>query len=327
MKPLINIIKLLFFLAAGSLVSNAAQAEETLRVLFIGNSYTARHNLYHLVKTLAEAGDPRVKVKPTAVILGGRTLADHWRLGTCNYLNLASIRHEQIHATMDKLNEALRRDPEDKTTRSALASQRQLLKLIEQSREKWDVVVLQSYQDDTQGPESPYFDYAMRFSALIKAQGGRVVLYETTPATQNAFPLRSAPDPLPVLVKAHHLRNLAAKLDAAVVPMSSIALHCQSEHPDLTLRFEKDTHLNHTMAFLTACAFQGALFNRTAEGLRLDQITDTQSLDREHPDLDRDGNPRTRVFSPAEQQKLQRIAWAGYQSFITGSEATSTISR
>ncbi len=36
--------------------------------------------------------------------------------------------------------------------------------------------------------------YAPKFAELIKAQGGRVVLYETTPTTQNAKPLSAPPD-------------------------------------------------------------------------------------------------------------------------------------
>ena len=48
-------------------------------------------------------------------------------------------------------------------------------------RTKWDVVVLQSYRDDLEGNESLYAQFAPKFTALAKAQGARVILYETTP--------------------------------------------------------------------------------------------------------------------------------------------------
>ncbi|MGZ0173685.1 MAG: hypothetical protein ACKVHE_29560, partial [Planctomycetales bacterium] len=42
------------------------QAEtSTLNVLFIGNSYTARHNLAQVVKSMAEAGNSGLTFKPT----------------------------------------------------------------------------------------------------------------------------------------------------------------------------------------------------------------------------------------------------------------------
>ena len=59
----------------------AAKAEKkSLNVLFIGNSYTARHNLSQVVKSMAEAGNPGLTFNISTVIYGGRTLADHWRL-------------------------------------------------------------------------------------------------------------------------------------------------------------------------------------------------------------------------------------------------------
>ena len=55
---------------------------KTLNVLFIGNSFTAGHNLAQVVKAMAEAGDPDLSFDVTTVIYGGRRLVDHWRLGT-----------------------------------------------------------------------------------------------------------------------------------------------------------------------------------------------------------------------------------------------------
>lgn len=115
--------------------------------------------------------------------------------------------------------------------------------------------------------------------------------------------------------EARLIAALAARVGADVVPMSMVALHCQTIRPDLTLRFVNDAHLNHTMAYLTACAFQAALFGRSPEGLPVNTITDTRFLDAAHKDQDRDGGPLTRRFSAPERIQLQRIAWEGYQEF------------
>ena len=294
----------------------SSAAENALNVLFIGNSYTGRHNLSQVVKAMAEAGNPGLRFDVTTVIYGGRTLKDHWRLETQNFVNIAALKKEDVRATLARLEDALKRDAKDTHAKVAIARQKQLLALLDQPQKKWDVVVLQSYRDDTQGEASSYLEYAPKFAALVKAQGGRTILYETTSDTQNAQALTAKPDPAPVLAKAKIIARLAARIDAKVVPMSMIGLHCQTVRPDLTLRFINDAHLNHTMAYLTACAFQIALFNRSPEGLPVDRITDIRFLDNANKNKDRDGQPIMRVYSAKEKAELQKIAWEGYQNYL-----------
>jgi hypothetical protein len=100
-----------------------------------------------------------------------------------------------------------------------------------------------------------------------------------------------------------------------VAPMSLIGLKCQTERPDLTLRFINDGHLNHTMAYMTACAIYAALFERSPEGLAVNSVTDTRFFSADEPDKDRDGKPLTRTFSDADRADLQRMAWQGWQEF------------
>lgn len=288
---------------------------ETLNVLFIGNSYTARHKLSQVIKAMAEAGNPNLSFDVTTVIYGGRRLVDHWRLGTQNYVKIAALTPGEVRATIASLEEMLAKDPEDSHAKAAIGRHRELLKTLDSQRKKWDFVVLQSYRDDLQGEESLYVEYAPKFAELIKAQGGRVVLYETTPTTQNAKPLTGPPDRKPVIEKARTIAALAKRIDATVVPMSVVALHCQTVRPDLTLRFVNDAHLNQTLAYLTACTFYAALFDRSPEGLPIDTVTDIRCLDAEHKDQDRDGNPITRSFSAKDRADLQRIAWEGLQQF------------
>ena len=65
---------------------SAEAQKKSLEVLFIGNSYTARHNLSQVVKAMSEAGNPGLTMNISTVIYGGRTLSDHWRLGTQNFV-------------------------------------------------------------------------------------------------------------------------------------------------------------------------------------------------------------------------------------------------
>ncbi len=306
-------------LLTGGLSATAAETEtpniKILNILFIGNSYTARHNLAQLVKSMAEAGDANLRVDVTTVIYGGRTLADHWRLGSQNYVNIAALTREDEQATIQSLQAMLAKNPQDNYAKAAMGRHKELLESLESRRKKWDVVVLQSYRDDLKGDQSLYVQYAPKFAELIKAQGGRVVLYETTPTTQNAQPLTEPPDRGPVIEKAKTMAALAERIDATVVPMSIVAHHCQTVRPDLTLRFVNDAHLNQTLAYLTACTFYAALFDRSPVGLPIDTVTDIRFLDKDQRDKDRDGGPITRTFSDKDRADLQRIAWEGLQQF------------
>ncbi len=312
---LIAIVASLTGLSLAAEQTPTAAPLKTLNVLFVGNSYTARHNLAQLVKSMVEAGNPESRLNVNSVIYGGRTLSDHWRLGTQNIVNLANLTEAEQQATVRRLGDFVKQNADDKYAMAALKRHRELARSLEEQRAKWDIVVLQSYRDDLEGDQSLYVQYAPKFAALIKAQGARVVLYETTPTTQNAEPLTAPPDRAPVMEKARVIARLANKIDATVVPMSVVALRCQTERPDLTLRFINDAHLNQTLAFATACTFYGALLDRSPEGLTISEVTDIRFLNSEHRDLDRDGKPIKRVFSDKDRTDLQRVAWEGLKQF------------
>ncbi len=294
---------------------SADGAAKTLKVLFIGNSYTARHNLADVVQAMVEEGQPGVKMETKTVIYGGRRLADHWRLGSQNFIRSSTLTADQIKATIKDLEVQLRKDPRDKYAKYAVERQRRLLNDYETTRTRWDVVVLQSYRDDLEGgPSSLYAQYAPKFAELVHAQGGKVVLYETTPSTQNDKPLTGTPDAESVLEKAEAIAALADKIDAAVAPMSLVALKCQSQRPDLTLRFVNDAHLNQTMAYLTACTLYAAILDSDPRGLKVDSITDIRYWQNKDRTKDRDNLPIKKVFSDQDRADLQRIAWEGYQA-------------
>ena len=100
--------------------------------------------------------------------------------------------------------------------------------------------------------------------------------------------------------------------------MSYVALRCQIDNPEVTLRFENDAHLNQTMAYLTACTIYAAIFDRSPEGLSVDSVTDIRFLhnDRESG-KDRDGKSIKKVFSDKERAFLQATAWKALQDFNT----------
>lgn len=296
--------------------------KKTLNVLFIGNSYTGRHNLANVVEAMAEAGNPGLDFRPTTVIYGGRTLSDHWRLGTANFVKLHSLTNKEELATLALLKEAAK-DPKDRHAKAALKKHQELLTTLASKHNKWDVVVLQSYRDDLDGAESLYAQFAPKFAELAHAQGARVLLYETTPTTQNQFPIAKNTDPSPVLKKARHLAELANETESLVAPMSYAAMICQRERPELTLRFENDAHLNQRMAYLTACTMYAALFDKSPEGLSVNSVTDIRFLNNDKTsNKDRDGKPITMVFSDKDRADLQRIAWKAYQAFETSVRTT-----
>ncbi len=308
--------RILCFLLLTAGLASTAPAKE-LNVLFIGNSYTARHNLAQVVKSMAEAGNPGLKFNPTQIIYGGRTLRDHWRLGSQNFVRLHELTRKQEQDTIAQLKEHAQ-DPDDKYAKAALKKHQDFLKDFDaRPKTRWDIVVLQSYRDDLEGDDSLYVKFAPRFAELARAQGARVILYETTPTTQNARPLEAKPAIEPVMRKTRAIARLAALTRANAAPMALVGHRCQSERPDLTLRFINDAHLNKVMAYLTACTLCAAIFEKSPVGLPVDSITDIRYFknSREHKDKDRDGNPITRTFSKQDRDDLQRIAWEGFQHF------------
>jgi hypothetical protein len=284
-------------------------------VLFLGNSFTGRHNLSALVKSMIEAGNPKVKFEVTPVIYGGRIMADHWRLHSQNFINFSKLTVEQEKETLAAIDKMIAADPKDKYAPAAKKRHEDLLKQLGGPRHKWDIVVLQSYNDDGDGDASKYVEYVPRLAELVAAQGGKTVLYQTTRDTQNEKPLTSPPDPTLVLKNAETLARLAKKTGAVAVPMGMVALKCQSVRPDFTLRYVNDGHPNKTMAYLTACTFYAALCDRSPQGLSVNIVTDTKAKDAKNPKLDPDGQPISQTFSPKDTGDLQRIAWEGLNDY------------
>ena len=305
----------------GIVLAFSATADEPAghHVLFIGNSYTFRSHLPDIVKALALAGHPDEPFEVTSVVYGGQTLKTHWELyRSYNMLRLPKLSATDLQAELDALQKA-KDESQDQALASrlnaALANHRKWLAQAGQPRPPFDLVVLQSWRDQKGGLDSDYAVYARKFAAEIRAQGGRPVLYATTPETQNAQPLEATPDPSPVEATNRFLQALGAELDAIVIPMAAVAHRCQTERPDITLRYVNDGHPNQTMAYLTASTFYAALFNASPEGLAVETVTDDRVKIPEHPDQNPDGGPQIVTFPADLLAFLQRTAWQGLQDY------------
>ena len=316
-KPTRVLKSFLICLALFSATASAQLEPKALKALFIGNSYTGRHNLSEVVEALAEEGNPRLDFEPTAFIYGGRKLYNHWNLGTQNIVRIKSLTEAEQRATIAQIEESLAREPNWTHGKAALRRHQELLGNLDDRRVEWDLVVLQSWRDDLEGDASLFVEYAPKFASIAKEEGARVLLYVTTPNTQNAEPLAAKPDSEPIMEKARTIARLANRIGGDVAPAFLAGLRCQEQRPDLTLRFINDAHLNHTMAYLTACSIYAAIFEKSPEGLSLNEITDIRFFENDlnNRDKDRDGNPITKVFSDEDRSDLQRIAWESYLEF------------
>jgi len=310
--PFTDILAVLTLAFCAGLLPTAAQAAETrtLRLLFIGNSFSHRGGMPRAVKELAEAGNPGLRVEHIVYGGSGARLERHWQRGTQNLVSMAGMTAAERQAAVQSLRDTLAKDPDDARAKTALGRHRRF-SALGGAPGKWHFVALQSYGDD-HGDAARYAEYAEKFAKVIKAQGGRPLLYETTPGTMNAKPLTAPPEADAVLAKAKVIAALADRLDAAVAPMSLAALRCQTVRPDLTLRWVNDSHPNQTMGYLTACTFYAAMFERSPEGLAVDTATDIKAFGE---GKDADGGPLLRTFSPKDRTDLQRIAWEGYNQF------------
>lgn len=298
-------LALLFGLALAS-ASLCAAGAEPVRVLFLGNSFTARNNLSGLVRAMAAADQPPVKMETTAITYGGKTMEYHWGLLSQNWVKLPALTEAELDRSLADLKAQLAKDPSNGNVRRAIERHEGLRASLGKPRPKWDYVVLQSWKDTEGGMKSAYVAYARRLATLARQQGAKVIFYDTAPDTLNAAPLTAPPPRAPAEERARMLATLAAEFDGLAVPMPLVVWHCQTERPDLPLRYVKDFHLNQTTSYLTAAAIYQMIFGRSPEGLAVKEVTDNRISDPVHPELNPDGGPQLKVFDDELRLFLQR---------------------
>ena len=314
----------IFVMSANSVI--AAEKNEPIKMLFIGNSFTQLHNIPDQVRDFAERGNPGLKMETMRVIYGGSQAERHWNnYGTANLLNLSDLKREDLEKqkkTMTEDAEALRRvldqaKIENKKINPKTDRHRGHFKRAVENHDQWmelldnpptfDYVVLQSYRDEIGGLKSPYAEYARKFAKVIHNRKAKMILYATAQREQNGEALTELPDSKPVMEKAEYLAKLGNELDALVVPVS-LAIHkLREKRLDLKTRYSNDGHLNNVCAYLTLCCFYGTLFDKSPVGLDLREINGWTNRN------DKEGNPMHQVFDEKTATTLQQSAWEAVQ--------------
>jgi len=302
----------------------SAAPKRTIHALFIGNSYTFRNDLPEIVKRLVEEGNADIDFQYVKLIYGGQTLHTHWeKFRSQSFLMLAELTKTDLEKHCAELAQ-LQQGAKGKSGKAsrdvgrygaALRNHKRWLSQAGKPQPKWDYVVLQSYRDTAGGLESRYAQYARKFAPVVHRLGAKPILYATFPKSQNAKPLDKAPDPAPAIAETKFLASLAKEINALVVPVAYAINRCQTARPDLTLRWIKDSHLNQRCSYLTGCAFYGAMFGKSPEGLAMNWVNDPRIKNRKKPDEDPDGGPRHIVLPDDVRACLQKAAWEAVQGY------------
>lgn len=323
------------FIGALLLTFSICQAGEDVNILFLGNSFTFRHELPDLVKTVLEEGDPDTTVNVKRITYGGQNMFKHSTYYfSQTFIEQSAITNAEIEARIEKMKAFLNLkhppNPEEWTAhsnslrsakvppftgihshiRSAIRNHENLLK--DNPKTKWDYVVMQSYQDVSEDPNQAYGKYATKLAKTIRETGAEVILYMTSPKTQNAKPvtepLRADEADKDLAVGIALAKSLKPR---AIVHVPLAIKMIQTGGTDLTFRYVNDGHPNQTGAFLTSNLFYAAMTGKSPEGFAYDTVVETKVKDGKNPD----GGELKKVFDEATKLKIQRAAFAAAQEF------------
>lgn len=329
------ILRLQIFVLAGLFISGSCVAEDEVNILFLGNSFTYRHELPNLVETVLEEGDPETNINVTRVTYGGQNMFKHSTYYfSQSFIEQSTITNEEIAARIEKMKALLESEqppnPDEwiahskslhdgavpefadihKQIKRAIQGHEQLLK--ENPKTKWDYVVLQSWRDVSAEPNQGYAKYATLLSETIREQGAEVILYMTSPITQNAEPVservavEEADKDLAIGI------TLAKSLKPKAVIHVPLAIKMiQTGGTDLTFRYVNDGHPNQTCAFLTSNLFYSAMTGKSPEGFAYDTVVETKEKDGKNPD----GGELKMTFDSATKRSLQKAAFEAVQKF------------
>ena len=330
--PLAQLLKAL--LIAIFLSGSVATAKE-VNVLFIGNSFTSRHNQPDLVERVMEEGEPSNDYQMSRATYGGQNMFKHSTYYfSQSFIEQATISDAEILSRIAKMKTMLESDQapkpsEWKTHWSSLDEPREMkfadihrhirtaIKrhedlLQNNPRQKWDYVVLQSWRDVSADPDQAYAKYATMLAKIAKANGAKVILYLTSPETQNQVPVDAPLSP------SSADRDLAVGLElvrriqpAAVISVPLAIKNIQTGGTDLLFRYVNDGHLNQTCAFLTSNLFYAALTGKSSEGFAYNSVTENKVKDGKDPD----GGELEVIFDDQTKRYLQRMAFEAAEEF------------
>lgn len=324
--------------------SAATSTAEELNLLFLGNSFTARHDIAGLVEQVLEEGAPSTTVNVQRVIYGGQNMFKHSTYYfSQSYIEQNTLTQEVIKNRIAKMKRLLENDtppnPEEwnrhwssigKTNMRFPVIHKHISKAIKNHeallrnnpKTKWDYVVLQSWRDVSEEPNQAYERYATKLAKIAKTQGAEVILYMTSPETQNQNPV-TEPYHLASAERdtAVGLRMAKALLPKAVIPVPLAIKNIQTgdgDNPgtDLVFRYHNDGHPNQTCAFLVANLFYAAMTGKSPEGLAFNSVTENKLKAGKDPD----GGEPTVVFDSETKAYLQQMAYESVLEFNRNSE-------
>ncbi|MFC1761099.1 hypothetical protein ACFL6U_03365 [Planctomycetota bacterium] len=314
-----------------------AHAKE-INMLFMGNSFTFRHDLPELVKQVFEEGQPNLTVNVERIVYGGQDLFRHHDLYFSEtFVRLHSITvseaEEKIIAIQSLLAagespifyraywEKTSLKPPDwstieKNLQSAQKRQQQLIERIKAGdRIKWDYLVLQSWRDVVENVNAGYAEYAQKWAKMAQEEGIKVILYITAPHAQNAEPVTEPVGLEQTEMEMETIHKLVDRIHPfAVVPVALGLKRIQRNGTDLTFRYVNDMHPNQYAAFLTSNMFYAAFFKETTEGLHYNSVTETNPKGQ-GPGKDPDGGNATVTFDATSKILLQRAAYDAAMEF------------
>jgi hypothetical protein len=205
-----------------------------VRILFIGNSFTARNDLPFLLTTIAAQAQPTRAVESQAILANGASLRQHWNAGTAT--------------------ETIR-------------------------RHKWNYVVLQEQSTLPIKNASRFHENVRLFHEVIQGGDAKTVLYLTW-ARQNA------PETQENLTTATY--EIAAELDALVVPVGRAWQSALQTDASLVLHDKDGSHPSALGSYLAACVFYVTLLKINPTGLPA---------------------PEAMNVSQGDAALMQRVAW------------------
>lgn len=321
------------------LASLGAVNAQEVNILFMGNSFTFRHDLPKLVEQVIEEGQPDVTVNVEQIVYGGQDLYRHHDLyfsETAVRLNsITSPEIEEKKAVIESML-AMEKPPAFYTAyweraglkprpwpvghlRKAINIQDMLSQRIENGeRVKWDYLVLQSWLDIVPDVDAGYGEYAQKWAKLAEQEGIKVILYITAPHAQNKELVREPIGLERTEMEIKTIQQLAERIKPhAVVPVGLGIKNIQQGGTDLKFRYVNDMHPNQYTAFLTANMFYAAFFKESTEGFAFNTVVENRPKGK-GVGKDPDGGEAKVIFEDSTKALLQKAAYDAVMEFSAG---------
>ena len=325
------VIIVVLFLASLSTV----EAEE-INILFMGNSFTFRHDLPKLVKQVFEEGQADLTVTVEQIVYGGQDLFRHHDFYfSDSAVRLNSITIPEIEENIAAIESMLAaeeppafykaywekagikpRPLPKKHLKIALIRQKMVSRRIENDeRVKWDYLVLQSWLDVVPDVDAGYGEYAQKWAKLAEQEGIKVILYMTAPHAQNQQSVTEPRGLERTEMEMKTIQELTERIRPhAVVPVALGIKNIQQGGTDLKFRYVNDAHPNQYSAFLAANMFYAAFFQESTEGFEFDTVVETNPKGKGRG-KDPDGGDAEVVFEERTKTLLQKAAYDAVVEF------------